>query len=678
MLFDDPALLKLKEKFESAKVRKEGMVRASERGFGFLETPDRESYFITPVHMKNLLHGDRVTCVIETEADGKTKAVPETLTESALKRFTGRLTLSTDHKGKRRLSVVPDTPTIKTAITVDDKRADRRTELKNGDFVICNLKKHALKDGAFRATLDEFVCRGDDPVAPWTVSLRDLDLPLTCPQAPADLTFHGDESTYTDLTALPFVTIDAEKTEDMDDALYLEKEGENFILYVAIADPTSYIPEDSELDKEAAKRAFSIYLPGRNIPMLPRELSDDICSLREGEKRPALVGKVFVSADGAIDTERTEFCLAHIVSRGKLIYNEVSDFLERGSSENFKPDATIAEVLSRLVEFTKARDHYRCTHAAPFRNRPDYEFVLNEAGALDHIEVEYRRIANQIVEESMIAANLACGAMLARHFKAGVFNIHKGFDLKESKEILELLENEGYTGATAESIATLEGFSAVRRYAAGLESSYLDNRMRRLQEYSQISIVPGAHFALGVENYATWTSPIRKYGDMVNHRLLKALVRHPEVAGAPSGVKLPDENTLATMNLARRTNRMAERDVRDWLYVDYLEPEIAKKTVFNGEVFDVVRGGLRVMLTENGAMLFVPLSLISADKTAAEASNATGELLVNGQCALRLGDPLKVRVVEVNKTTRSLVGAPAESVGGLILPDPEKQLRERH
>ena len=661
----DPALLKLKEKFESAKVRKEGTVRASDRGFGFLETSDKESFFIIPANMKNVLNGDKIVCLIEEDADGKKKAVPESLQEAFLKRFTARLTISNDGKNKKKLSVTPYVPTIINLIQVDDNRKDKSQELKNGDFVICKLKKHALKDGVFKASLEEFVCHGNDPQAPWTVSLRNLDLPLECPKLPQDLKFNEDESYYQDLTSLPFVTIDSEKTEDMDDALYLEETSEGYILYVAIADPTAYIKEDSPLDEEASKRAFSIYLPGRNIPMLPREISDDLCSLRQDQKRAALVGKIYVDFDGQILVEKTQFLLANIVSCGKLIYNEVSDFLEKGSCETFIPTETVKQCLERLVKFTKARDNFRRTHAAPFRNRPDYDFILTEDGALDHIEVNFRRIANQIVEECMITANIACGDVLAKKFGTGVFNTHKGFDLKESDEILELLKTEGFEGATKESIATIEGFSAIRRYATSLESSYLDSRVRKLQEYSQISLKPGPHYALGVENYATWTSPIRKYGDMINHRLLKSIIMgsdHP---------KLPTDGILLGMNTARRTNRIAERDVEDWLYVDYLAPDIEKKTVFKAEVFDVVRGGLRVSLLDNGAMVFVPCALISASKEAMDCSTATGEFLVNGKAALRLGDFIEVRIVDVNKTTRSIVAAPVNPIGGLILPDPK-------
>lgn len=661
----DPALLQLKEKFESAKVRKEGMVRATDRSFGFLECGDKVSYFITPANMKNLLHGDKVSALIEQDDKGRMQAVPETLVESSLKRFVGRLTVTQDN-GRTKYSVLPDNPGIKLQIPCDDKRKSKEDELKSGGFVVCSLKQHGLKDGRFRAIIDEFICRADDPQTPWKVSLRALDLPMQCPECPKDLTFHGNEADYADLTDLPFVTIDSAKTEDMDDALYLKKEQDKFILYVAIADPTAYIEEGSELDKEAALRSFSIYLPGRNIPMLPRELSDDLCSLREGQKRPALVAMIPVGLDGKIDCPNTKFMLAAIKSAGKLIYNEVSDFMEKGSCETFAPSEEVKQVLADLKDFTMARDQYRRAHSGIFRNRPDYEFVLDEAGALDHIEVNFRRIANQIVEESMITANVACGTILKERYGTGIFNTHKGFDLKETPAILELLKQEGYEGATSESIKSLEGFSAIRRYATSLESEYLDLRIRKLQEYSQVSLTPAPHFALGVEYYATWTSPIRKYGDMVNHRLLKAMILNQE------SPKLPDDEIMTMMNVARRTNRLVERDVRDWLYADYLQKDLKEGTVFKAQIFDVVRGGLRVSLDDNGAMIFVPSSLMAAERQSLDFNLDEGKVFVGGQCVLRLGDSISVRIAEINKAYRSIVGTVTESVGGLMLPDVQK------
>lgn len=651
MFFDDPALQALKKGFDAEKIKKEGIVRGTDRGFGFLEVAqDKNSYFIAPQEMKKVMNGDRIVAVItEDKERGKSQAAPESLVESALKEhFVARVTYI---NGK--LNINPDNPGIKLSYPADDFRKDKSKTLREGDWVMCSLKKHALKDGMFRAAINEEITDSSDPTTPWVVSLRALDLPTESPVSTSEFKFLEDSFPREDMTSVPFVTIDSEKTEDMDDALYIERDDNGFKLYVAIADPTGYIDENSDLDKEASERAFSIYLPGRNIPMLPRELADNLCSLRMDENRPALVGIIKIDNEGNIDTDNVEFKIATVKSHGKLIYNYVSDFLENGDTTNFNPNETIKRVLDDLVAMTKVRDNYRTTKLASFRTRPDYEFVLTDEGALDHIEVNYRRIANQIVEECMIAANVACGSFLAKNLNTGIFNTHAGFVKEELGDVVELLGNFNFT-TTEEQLETIEGFCAARRYANGLEKTYLDNMLRKHQEYSQMMINPAPHYALGVENYATWTSPIRKYGDMINHRLIKSIIcdqEHP---------RMPDESTLTVMNLARRTNRMAERSVRDWLYADYLAPDVEKKTVFEAELFDVVRGGIRVCLIENGAFIFVPMSLFSSDRDNIEFNNAEGRIYFDGEEIFCIGDPIKVRIVNIDKTNRSIVGAPVE------------------
>ena len=140
---------------------------------------------------------------------------------------------------------------------------------------------------------------------------------------------------------------------------------------------------------------------------------------------------------------------------------------------------------------------------------------------------------------------------------------------------------------------------------------------------------------------------------------------------------MPDETLLSEMNLARRTNRMAERSVRDWLYADYLFPEIEKKTVFTAELFDVVRGGIRVCLQENGAFIFVPMSLFSAQRDDLEFDNSKGRIFYKGDVVYSLGDTMKVRIVDINKETRSIVGAPVELPLDLPLVNVEEMLDKR-
>lgn len=195
----------------------------------------------------------------------------------------------------------------------------------------------------------------------------------------------------------PFFTIDGAKTKDMDDALAIRKLDNGWELLVAIADPTAYVAEGSELDKEAAQRAFTVYMPGRNVPMIPRTLSDELCSLKEGEERNTLCARLLIAEDGLL-LEETEFFAARISSHARLTYDDVSDWAEHGKQLDI--DAGVLAQLPLMKAMTEARIAWRTEHALVFPDRPDYDFELGENGEVLAIHVEPRRIANRMVEGS--------------------------------------------------------------------------------------------------------------------------------------------------------------------------------------------------------------------------------------------------------------------------------------
>lgn len=627
----------------------EGMVKATDKGYGFLEIDNsKETYFLSPPAMRNLIHGDRISASIVKEKE-RSQAQPIALIEPSLSRFLARVKYV-----KGFLNVVPDKPGIRNVIRAKSALGNKVT-LREGDWVIAQFKEHALTNQKFHmAEVTEYITNANDPQAPWWVVLRELDLPKTCPDDLGDYPFLEENLVRTDLTLLPFVTIDSEKTKDMDDALYIEEHPQSgWSLFVAIADPTGYIAENSILDQEAAKRAFSIYLPGRDIPMLPRKMSDDLCSLRENENRKVLVAKIHIKDDGEVAHDDTQFMLAVIKSQGKLVYDKVSDYLESKDTD-FKPNEIIAQQIKDLEKFCNARSSYRATHTSIFRDKPDYEFVLNDEGALANIEIIHRRIANKIVEEAMIVANTCAGRFLAHNFNAGIFNIHKGIDPEKMADAIALLKENNCPYTTEEELRSISGFSAVKRWLDSTNNLYLDARLRKLQTFAEMSSVPGPHYGLGLDYYATWTSPIRKYGDMINHRLIKSFLSQN------TKPKLPNDETICSMNLAKKSNRIAERNVKDWLYINYLKPYFAKGTIFDAEIFDVSRGGCRVHLLENGATAFIPSSLICAERTRINADATTGVISIDGQNKYQISQIIKVKIHRIDDETRSVVAEPVK------------------
>ena len=643
MLQDNPLLAQLKQQLHSQTPRAEGVVKATEKGFGFLEVDAQKSYFIPPPQMKKVMHGDRIIAVIHSEKE-KESAEPEELVEPFLTRFVGKV-----HRKDDRLSIVPDHPLLKDAIPC---RADRGVthDFKEGDWAVAEMRRHPLKgDRSFYAELTKFITFGDDHFVPWWVTLARHNLEKEAPNGVAtEMQDEGLERR--DLTALDFVTIDSASTEDMDDALFVEEAADGkLLLTVAIADPTAWIVEGSKLDDAAKIRAFTNYLPGFNIPMLPRELSDDLCSLRAEVVRPVLACRMTLSADGTIE-DNIEFFAANIESKAKLVYDDVSNWLE--NSGDWKPQTdAIARQITLLQRVCQIRSEWRKTHALVFKDRPDYRFVLGEKGEVLDIVAEPRRIANRIVEESMIAANICAARVLRDKLGFGIYNVHTGFAPDNTEALAALLKTHDVHVDPVE-VLTLDGFCKLRRELDAQPSGFLDSRIRRFQSFAEISIEPGPHFGLGLEAYATWTSPIRKYGDMVNHRLLKAIIKGEN----PSR---PKDDVTVQMAERRRLNRMAERDVADWLYARYLNPQAGKDTRFAAEIIDVSRGGMRVRLVDNGAVAFIPAPFLHAVRDEMVCSQESGTVQIKGEVVYKVTDVIDVTIAEVRMETRSVIARPA-------------------
>jgi exoribonuclease II len=642
MFQDNPLLAQLKQQLHTQTPRVEGVVKGTEKGFGFLEVDGQKSYFIPPPQMKKVMHGDRIIATLHTDKDREI-AEPETLVEPFLSRFVGRVQRKDD-----RLSIVPDHPLLRDAIQC---RPDRELthDFQNGDWAVAEMRRHPLKgDRAFNADLTAFITNGEDHFVPWWVTLARHNLEREAPVM-VESALPDCDLAREDLTALHFVTIDSNSTEDMDDALYVEDNGDgSLLLTIAIADPTAYVGENSELDLIARKRAFTNYLPGFNIPMLPRHLSDNLCSLRPNERRPVLVCRVTIAADGALGDD-IRFSSAWVESKAKLVYDEVSDWLD-GNMGWQPPDADIAEQILLLKRVCEARSNWRQEHALVFKDRPDYRFLLGEKGEVLDIIVEHRRIANRIVEECMIAANVCAAIALRDNLGFGIYNVHTGFDPALVEQAATVLQANGVE-ADPQALLTLPGFCELRRHLDALPTQFLDSRIRRFQTFAEISTVPGPHFGLGLEAYATWTSPIRKYGDMVNHRLLKAIITGQQA-------EKPQDEITVQLAERRRLNRMAERDVGDWLYARYLQPQAGTDTRFPAEIIDVTRGGLRVRLLDNGAVAFIPAPFIHAVRDEMVCSQETGTVQIKGETVYSQSDKIEVRIAEVRMETRNVVARP--------------------
>ncbi|WP_114416200.1 exoribonuclease II [Marinospirillum perlucidum] len=655
LLKNNDLLSQLKGQLRESTPRAEGKIKATDKGFGFLECEDGKSFFVPPPYMKQVLHGDQVRALLREEAgrNGEMREIaePEELLEASLNRFVGRV-----QRVQGKLAVVPDHPNLKLPLKGRCVSGLKDADLEDGDWVVAFLERHPLRpqDKSFFIEVTELVAKKDDHYAPWWVILARHALPHEQPVIEEDWQLNDPESLdRQDLTDIPFFTIDSASTLDMDDALSIRpREEGGWQLQIAIADPSAYVAEGSPADIEAKTRAFTLYLPARTVTMLPKELSDDLCSLKEAARRPALVATLELDSQGKL-LETTRFQAAWVESRAKLDYQLVSDWLEEQGDWQPASDE-IGEQLRQLKAFAETRLQWRHDNALVFKDQPDYRFVLDAEGRVTDIEVEARRLAHKMVEEAMLLANVAAADFLAQKLGKGIYNVHRGFDPEKVGKALELIEEQGLAyhdeAFTAENLDTLAGFRHLRLALDDLPSGWLDSRLRKHQGFSLLSNEPGPHFGLGFSSYATWTSPIRKYGDLINHRLIKAVL-----ADTPAP-QLEDELT-EELTAARKINRMAERDVKDWLYARFLEPQIGQR--FAAQIIAINRGGMRARLLANGAVVFIPASSIHANKDELTCDGDHGWVQLKDEIIYRLTDELQVELTEVRVDQRNLIAQPA-------------------
>ncbi|OCG20878.1 exoribonuclease II [Gilliamella sp. App4-10] len=639
MFQNNPLLTQLKQQLHKQTPRVEGIVRTHEKGFGFLDVDNKKSYFIPIAKMKTVCNGDKVSGTVISHND-KESFEPESLIESALQKFIGKIGFQ-----DRAMVIYPENMPANFAIRCKiNKQVSEK--LKEGDWVVATLVSHPLQEdnNHFLAEVIRFVAENNSPYQLWLKTLARYDLETHAPQIETLTINEAELDNRQDLTDVNFFTIDSEDTEDMDDAIAVSKdELGHYQLMVAIADPTAYVLQDSELDHIAKIRNFTTYLPDFNIPMLPKELANELCSLKANQKRPAMICKMSIDEAGNIITDSITFMSAWIESKAKLSYTNVSNFLEH-DGELVTNNSTIKQQLNWLADLAKIRITWRKIHALVFKDQGDYRFELNENHQVISIIKETRRIANQIVEEVMVLANQALTLQLQHKIGFGIFNIHSGFEHKYIEQVINFLNDNEITDFDKDSLLSFDGYVKLRRVIDN--NPFLTTKLRKFQSPADFSTEPQPHFGLGFDAYATWTSPIRKYGDMVNHRLIKAYIRSQELSP-------PDKEQLKSMNERRKMLRFAERDMAENLYAQYLSDKIGES--YSAEIIDINRGGARVRLYDIGAYAFVPLSMIHSVKEEITPLPDKGVVKIKGEVCYKLADTIPVVIHQVKRENLSII-----------------------
>lgn len=618
-----------------------GVVLGHRDGYGFLKTdkagPD---WFLPPRQMAQVFPGDRVLGrPAGHDRRGREKASIVDVLERNTHEMAGRYKTEADLAW-----IVPENPQVNHQVLIPP---DQRGKAQSGDVVRVKILRQPERDAQPLGAVEQVLGAELDVATRTDIVVTDFGLPREFPAEVeaelANLPQPKLDKHCRDAREIPFVTIDGSDAKDFDDAVFARRTPKGWRLWVAIADVSRYVRPGTALDQEAQARATSVYFPGRVVPMLPAVLSDGLCSLRPDEDRHALIAELVVSREGQLRS--SQFYPGLMRSRARLIYDDVAQVLEGDNPEH--PQAKNLKALSQLFEALAAARSER--GALDFEGREVF-FDVADNGFLRDIKPVTRNRAHRLVEECMILANVAAARFLRRRKLPALNRVHPPPPVDTLADFRTFLAEWGLTLGGRNKPGTAH-YQAVLQQVAGTPQAVLVQGAL-LRTLSQAVYAPetDGHFGLALEDYAHFTSPIRRYPDLNVHRTIKWALGVGAGAVAP-----PEEAQLQDLG-AHCSQRERHAEQAGWAVVEALKCEFLEAHVgeeFEGEIVGVTNFGLFVEIERVRASGLVHISGLGQDYFVHEPEyhRLRGER--SGQ-AYRLGDRMRVRLSRVNAQERKI------------------------
>lgn len=618
----------------------EGVLSAHRSGFGFVKVEgQQDSVFLPPPQMVGLTSGDRVRVRVQKARDGRLSGELEKIVSRGVTAFLGTLEATGRtlfvHSVDRRLSLRCLVP------------ADKTAGARAGDWVIARITRYPTAE---RTAMAEIVKRLD-PEQPLEMATETAiarhGLPVEFGAAALrEAEAYGERIDpreargRIDLRELPLVTIDGEDARDFDDAVYAEPHPKGFRLVVAIADVSHYVRTGSGLDADARERGTSVYFPNRVLPMLPTALSNHLCSLEPEVDRLCLVADMVVGKTGSL--LEFKFYSAVMRSHLRLTYALAYDALFEARPAARKTLGALGSRLAPLVDLyrvlLKAR-HRR--GALDFEStEPNYDFDVE--GRVRGISLYARNDAHKLIEECMILANVAAARQLKTARAGGLFRVHGVPDEKKLDQLLTQLAALGIDAELPEDVQPKDLRKITERAAHSVDLPFIESLVVRSMPQAVYQPTNIGHFGLALAEYAHFTSPIRRYPDLVVHRAIRAVID----ARDPAAVRY-EANELGVLgqDLSRLEKRADESDryVDSFLKCSYLRERLGQ--VFDGLITTVVEYGCFVQLRGIGIDGLLRLDALQDDDY---VMSADGHAWFARRRGLRLGIGSAVRVVVTN------------------------------
>jgi ribonuclease R len=627
-----------------------GYVQSHPDGFGFV-TPESggKDIFLPARQMRTLMNGDKVVLKVTSfdKQRGRAEGALVSVLERAHQSLVGRYYCESGIE-----YVVPDDKRL-----VQDVLLNREVGHKanRGDIVLVRIIEYPTSHSQPVGLIEQVLGQENAPGMEVTIAVNTHHIPHHWNEAVMDsirgLKEHvaeQDKQERRDMRQHAFVTIDGADARDFDDAVYCEPITNGFRLYVAIADVAHYVKAGSALDLEARNRGTSVYFPGEVIPMLPEVLSNGLCSLNPEVDRLCLVCSMDINELGTI--KKFDFFEAVIHSKARLIYEDVAAVLFDDEAPGTGPMAKLDGELDCLKQVYEALARARKRrHAIEFETR-EVVFVYNQQRKIEAIVPYQRNQAHLLIEECMIAANICAARLLKKQKLPTLYRNHEGANADKLPNLQEFLASFGISlgseNPTPTDYARIVEQARKRPEADMIQTVVLRSMLQA--SYSPDSKM--GHFGLALKDYAHFTSPIRRYPDLLVHRAIKHWIAHKSVAGFDYDLA----QMTALGESCSRNERRAEdatRDAADWLKCEFLQKHIGKQ--YSGIVAAVTNFGLFVQLDE---LLIDGLVHVTSLKRDYYQFDPAHHRLVGERTgrSYQLGDRLEVVVVRVNMEERKI------------------------
>jgi ribonuclease R len=625
-----------------------GTVSGHRDGFGFVVRDDGESedVYLSAREMRPLFDGDRVAVRVKGmdrrgRAEGQLVDVLERGTQQVAGQFIRERGIGL---------VIPDNSKISHRILIPK---DESGGAKHGQMVVVEILDFpTYVEQATGRVVNIIGTPGEKGIAtdiaihshaipykwPDTVREQVQDFGAEVPDASMD--------GRTELRNVDLITIDGADARDFDDAVFCMKAQSGWRLLVAIADVANYVSIGSALDKEAIVRGTSVYFPDRVVPMLPEVLSNGLCSLNPKVDRLCMVCDMEVSSSGKVT--KATFFEGVMKSKARLTYSQVGDFLS-GASKTSVPSelqASVRDLHDLYKAFAKQRRH----RGAIEIDLPQTKFKLNDDGEIDRIEVVPRNDAHRLIEECMIAANVEAAKFLKKHRIPGLYRVHPKPDTDRFNDLRLYLISLGLKVPHPDHVEPRHFTQLIEQVKDRPDSAAITMAMLRSLTHAEYSPTNVGHFGLALESYAHFTSPIRRYPDLLVHRAIRHIIRGGKPGKYDYAPKEMERLGAITSAHEKRAEE-ATRDVEAWLKCQYMEQHLGDE--FDGVITGVTNFGLFVQITELMTDGLVHVTSLANDyyKYDAGSQKLVGE---RSGHTYSLGEEMRIRVERVDMETRKI------------------------